>query len=353
LSEETLGQSTLAEILSQPEAWMDALLQAETVAKELRRALYDLDEVVFCGCGSAYNAALAAAPIYRQLTLGRARAVQAGDLTFFPQATLPDPPGTLLVALSRSGETTETLQGAKHAQAEGAKVLAITCNAQSQLAQMADFAVTLERAVERSVTPTRSFTAMVVACQALAGHAAQDTEFLGQLAALVPKGQQLIENYGTLGELLATEDRYERFDFAGDAHCYALACECQLTVKEATRTPSRAYRVLEYRHGPAALVDEAVHLSLLATDSGQEQEHAFLADLKEREASLLLLCESTEHPAVEIADEVVDVQSGGNEFARVVLYMPVLQLLAAHRSILMGLNPDAPDEQPNQVSAED
>ena len=337
------GQATIREITTQTEAWMEALLNVEAIAKDLRRALYDTEEVLFVGCGSAYHAALVATPLYRQVTGGRARAAQGGELCFYPQSTLPDPSTALVVAMSRSGQTTETVEACQRAKAQGAKIAAITCYAQSALASLADFPIILERAQEASVMTTRSFTAMVVACQALAGHAANDAEYLGQTAGLIPWGQAALDNYGTLGELLGLEENLEHFAFAAAAPLHGYALECQLKTREGSQLPAETVELFEHRHSRLLSADPTLHVTLLSADNAQAQEYAFLQEMKASEARVLLVCDSTDHPGAALADETMDVQSGHSEFVRGPLYMPMLQLMAAHRAVLVGYNPDAPD----------
>ena len=346
------GEATILEIMDQPDGWMEALLRVDDIAKDLRRALYDLDEVLFVGCGAAYHAALVAAPLYRHVTGGRARAAQGGELRFFEQATIPDPAATLVVAMSRSGQTTEMVEGVQRAKEEGATVVAMTCYRGSELAQLADLPVILERAQEMSVMTTASFTAMAVACQALAAHAANDGELLAALAALIPRGKAVVENYAALGELLGQEESVERFVFVGAAPLYGYALEADAKIKEGSQLPSEAVQLLEHRHKPWVSVDPTVHVTLLAADASQAPEHAFLREMREKEARLLLVCDNTEHPGVEFADETVDVQTGSSEFVRGPLYMPILQLMAAHRAILVGYDPDAPDRLVQEAAPE-
>jgi glucosamine--fructose-6-phosphate aminotransferase (isomerizing) len=112
-------------------------------------------------------------------------------------------------------------------------------------------------------------------------------------------------------------------------------------MKEMSLSVAEAYPFMEFRHGPMALVDSE-HLAVgLMSDAMGAYERSVLADLKARGARILAIGEDTANVAG-IADVRLDLASGLPERARSVLYLPLLQLLAFHRAMGRGLNPDRP-----------
>ena len=122
------GSHTYREIIGQSDAWSATLAAAEAQADDLRAWLdQPWAEVIFTGCGSTYYLSLSAAAIWQALTGNQARAVPASELWLYSASFLPQPPA-LLVAVSRSGETTETLRAVDvYRRLVGDDILAVTC----------------------------------------------------------------------------------------------------------------------------------------------------------------------------------------------------------------------------------
>lgn len=339
------GIHTLEEIMGQTAAWQVAL--EETIAKgEQIRELFDkggFREVVFTGCGSTYYLSLTAAAIFQHLTGLRAVALPASELALFPDSSLVGGEPTLLVAVSRSGETTETLWAVRaFKESWGKSVLAITCYEDSPLASEAYLSLIAREGKEESIAQTRSFTSMLVAAQALAGIAAGRGDYLEQLQALPPLGERLIAKRRGLARELGEDAGLQRFFFLGSGPRYGLACEAMLKMKEMSLSYSEAFHFMEFRHGPKSMVDETTLVVGLVSDSAREHEVAVLKEAKELGARTLALAESKKQAGFGDIDYLVCFDSGLTELARVVLYLPVLQLLAYYRAVAKGLDPDRP-----------
>ena len=165
------GSATLNEILTQHDAWAEAI----SVAQEGILALTSLwkskgvPDLVFTGCGSTYYLSLAAAALARQKGL-TACAVPGSELWLRTGTALPHPKQALLIAVSRSGETSETLRAVgAYRKAGGRSVVVVTCYPGSTLAKMGDLVFSLPKAQEESVAQTRSFASMLLACEILIG----------------------------------------------------------------------------------------------------------------------------------------------------------------------------------------
>lgn len=339
------GIHTLEEIMGQTAAWQAAL--EETIAKgeQIKELLNKggFREAIFTGCGSTYYLSLTAAAIFQHLTGLRALALPASELALFPDSSLVRGGPTLLVAVSRSGETTETLWAVRgFRESWGETVLAITCYEDSPLASEASLSLIAREGKEESIAQTRSFTAMLVAAQALAGIAAGRDDYLEQLQALPPLGERLIVERQGLARGLGEDGGLERFFFLGSGPRYGLACEAMLKMKEMSLSYSEAFHFMEFRHGPKAMVDETTLVVGLVSDPAQEHEVAVLKEANELGARTLALAESEEQTDFGDMDHLICFDSGLAELARVVLYLPVLQLLAYYKAMAKGLDPDRP-----------
>ncbi|MDI7275701.1 MAG: SIS domain-containing protein, partial [Anaerolineae bacterium] len=297
------------------------------------------DGIYFAGCGSTYYLSLAAAHLHQQLTGQRTQAFPSSEIALFPAGVYPDVRQTvLLVAVSRSGETTETLQAAEEHRRRGLPVLAITCDADSRLAGLAEAAFVAQEAWEEAVPQTRSFTSMYLAAQFMAGLVANDQAFLRAVEQLPAPGRDVFRRGADLAGELASQN-WRRAIFLGSGPYYGLACEGMLKLKEMALAWSEAYHFAEFRHGPISLVDAETLVVGMLSDTGLEAERAVLEDARRLGALTLAL---GEHPTPQEATYALALESGLPELARGVLLLLPLQLLAYERALLQGLDPQRP-----------
>lgn len=325
---------TYQEITTQTAAWADALDtmdQARAGLLELWKEGYR--QVIFTGCGSTYYLSLAAAAGFQAQTGISSRAVPGSEL-LLNSATVLTSEKTLLVAVSRSGSTTETLRAVEKFKRERPeKVVGITNYADQPLAGMADLALVIPKGQENSVAQTRSFASMYVAAVALAAIlAGQDSDFQA-MRALPAAGKRLFSQYEDFARSLGEDLSVDRFYFLGSGLRYGLACETNLKMKEMTLTHSESFHFLEFRHGPMSMVTPSAVVVGMLSDSQRAQEQKVLEEMRGLGGRIVSLGESN-------AD--VEMKSGIPEAVRGVLYLPVLQLMACYRSFAKGLSPDHP-----------
>jgi len=334
------GIHTRNEILSQPAAWAAALDMVEKARPALEPFLRsEYDQVLFTGCGSTYYLSMAAAALFQECTGRLARAVPASELLLNTGAVLARASDstrrTLLVAISRSGSTTETVRAVEQfKRQERGPVLAITNYGDQPLAALADLALVIEKGQEESVAQTRSFASMFVAATAFALLAAGSEVEYNSLRGLPEVGTQLISRYDSLARQFGENLDFDRFYFLGSGLRYGLACEVNLKMKEMTLTHSEPFHFMEFRHGPMSMVTKDAVIVGLLSEKNNSHEQTVLNEMRARGGNILSLAESG-------ASVVFD--SGIPESARGVLYLPVLQLMAFYRSLAKGLNPDRPN----------
>ena len=332
------GAKTLREIHAQPAAWRsvaDVLPDVSAVGQAFAPAP---DEVVFAGCGSSYYLALAAAAAFQRVTGIRSTAATGSEVVLFPELSLPSGRRLLLVAISRSGETSETVAAARAARTRGVRTLYLGCDALSTLARVCEHVLALPAGQEESVVMTRSFTTMLLGAQRAAGLLAGDAAYLGELAAL-PDVAADLSYVGPEVAALGADLGYDQLVYLGAGPTFGLAEEAGLKVKEMSLTSSIAYRPLEFRHGPISVVDQRTLAVVFVGDSAQEQEAALIRDLRGLGATVLAIAEK--RAGLE-ADYYVELRSGLGEYARQVLCLPPCHLLAYHRAIAKRLDPDSP-----------
>jgi glucosamine--fructose-6-phosphate aminotransferase (isomerizing) len=321
---------TYNEIKSQTEAWKQAL---DVVSGMSLPKAADYDQVIFTGCGSTYYLSLAAAALYQELTGRSARAVPGGELLLNPQNTMTNQK-TLLVAVSRSGTTTETIKAVEDFKAEKRGDVFAISNYAEVLSRLADFNLVIGKGQEESVAQTRSFASMYVAAAAFCAKMAGRDDLLKAMEKLPEIGNRLIGNYESYAKGVGENLNFDRFYFLGSGIRYGLACEANLKMKEMTLTHSEPFHTLEFRHGPMSMVNEKAVVVGLLSDANRAHEAKVLSEMKMLGGTVSALGE---------AEADVAFGSGVPESARGVLYLPVLQLMAFYRSVAKGLNPDRPE----------
>jgi len=331
------GIHTRTEIFSQPEAWADALEVVQQAAPNLLPLLsVDYRQVLFTGCGSTYYLSLAAAALFQELTGRIARAVPGGELLLNPSTVVTgiNTGDTLLVAISRSGSTTETVRAVEQFKRQKrGPVIVITNYGDQPLAGLADVPLVIEKGQEESVAQTRSFASMVVAATALAALASGDEQLLKKMEKLPDAGRKLLAVYEPVARKFGENLAYDRFYFLGSGNRYGLACEVNLKMKEMTLTHSEPFHFLEFRHGPMSMVTGSAVVVGLLSEKNFSHESAVLNEMQAKGGSIFTLAET---------GATVSFESGIPESVRGVLYLPVLQLIAFYRSLAKGLDPDCP-----------
>jgi glucosamine--fructose-6-phosphate aminotransferase (isomerizing) len=337
------GSHTWQEINSQPQTWrltLDAFLKSK---KSLESFLDHMafNQILVIGCGSTHYLAQTATSLIAQHTDFPTRAVPSSELWLFPEMVASA--GTMLVAISRSGTTTETLWALEQfREKKNGPVIVITCYPDSPLANAADFVLAAPDAQEQSVAQTRSFTCMLLLAQCLAAMLVGDEARVEQTYRLPDALEELVEQMGELPQQVGEDLDIEQIFFLGGGPLYGLANEAMLKTKEMSLTCSEAYHPLEFRHGPMSMVDEQTLVVGLMSDTGLAQEVRVLQDMQRLGARTLALVEDAEAFTVWLPDHLVQLNSGLDEWGRGPLYLPMLQRMAYHRARVKELDPDRP-----------
>ena len=321
---------TYKEIKSQTEAWAQAL---DVTRAAILPNAENYEQVIFTGCGSTYYLSLAAAALYQGLTGRAARAVPGGELLLNSQTILTNQK-VLLVAISRSGTTTETVKAVEKFKTEKHGDVLVISNYDEILSRLAYVNIVIPKGQEESVVQTRSFASMFVAATGFAARMAGRNDLLDDMSSLPEIGERLIRDFEPAVRQIGENLDFDRFYFLGSGIRYGLACETNLKMKEMTLTHSEPFHFLEFRHGPMSMVNEKAVVVGMLSEKNFSHEQAVLNEMQALGGKTVALGETN-------AD--IAFKSGIPESVRGVLYLPVLQLMAFYRSLAKGLNPDRPN----------
>jgi glucosamine--fructose-6-phosphate aminotransferase (isomerizing) len=349
------GKHTLREIRSQADSWEAALAAVDKLKPRLREMCDTAEEIVFAGCGSAYNVAHAVAPYFQSVSGKTSRAVHSSDVAINPTLFLNGSRRTLAVVVSRSGDTTESVLALRAARSIGCRTLAVTCFRRSAMAREADAVVLLDGAVEKSVVTTRSFTSMVLAGNALADVSGEGRGGAGRdLAKLPSLCRDGMERFEELGRRVSENGEIRAYAFLGTGAMYGLAREAQLKIKEMVLRPSDSYVSLDFQHGPMSNVDGGMLVTILSSGPARSYEAEVARNMKSLGGKVFAICRGGGDFAA-AADYLLDLETpprrkGPLDAARDtevgseagVLYMPVIQFMAYYSSLAVGCDPDRP-----------
>jgi glucosamine--fructose-6-phosphate aminotransferase (isomerizing) len=341
---------------------------AETIADRTARPdgvdLPELDDamlsecrrIVIVACGTSYHAGL----IGRYALEEWARVPVEMDIASEYRYRNPIVgPGDLVIGITQSGETADTLAAMRLARGNGAKVLAVTNIMGSQATRDADGVLFTRSGLEISVAATKTFTAQVAAMYLLALRMA---EVRGSLP--VERRQQLVEELKRLPHLIsemldagseAIDRVAERFQSAefflylGRSVGLPVALEGALKLKEISYTATDAYAAGEMKHGPIALLGEGTPVVVVATDSPVFEK--VVSNMQEVRARGAMVIAVGGDAAVPYADEVLRVPAADWMLQPLLAVIP-LQLLAYRIARLRGLNVDQPRNLAKTVTVE-
>jgi glucosamine--fructose-6-phosphate aminotransferase (isomerizing) len=210
----------------------------------------------------------------------------------------------------------------------------ISCYPDRPLTKQGTVNLLLPEAQETSLAQTRALSSLYLTTVALTCLWSGRRDLFDALQKLPDACTSLLDRYGEQAQCLGEDPRFSRFYFLGSGPRYGLACELSLKMKETSLSHSEPFHVMEFRHGPKAMVnDETLILSMLS--SGQDKlELAVAEEMRAMGAEVVASGESGLD---------VNFDSGLPEAVRQVLHLPFGQLLAYSHSMATGLNPDLPE----------
>ena len=334
------GQHTYKEITTQTDAWADALEAFAAVQEEMLTVwqAHKPQQIIVTGCGSTHYLSQIMAELMQQLTAVSTRAYPASELLLSANTVWLDAPNTLMIAISRSGTTTETLEAVKGFRKRNGRFLwTITCYPDSPLAEASDLVLTAAAGQEESVAQTRSFASMLLLAQMMAATlGGKETAVAQQLPAL---GQALISQTETVIASIAQRDDISRLYFLGSGPQYGIANEIMLKMTEMSLSASGAFHFMEFRHGPMSMANKNALVVGLLSAENYVHEAPVLREMGQLGAQTLALNPTNNGTD---ADWQIQLPVDLPSWLLPLLYLPPLQLLAYYRSMGKRLNPDNP-----------
>jgi glucosamine--fructose-6-phosphate aminotransferase (isomerizing) len=357
----------LKEIHEQPDA------VAETIADRLpsidRVDLSEVDlpddfiagmrRIVIVACGTSYHAGLVGRYAIEQWARVPVEMDIASEYRYRDPVVGPD---DLVIGLTQSGETADTLAAMRLARERGAKVMALTNIMGSQATRDADTILFTRAGLEIGVAATKTFTAQVAAMYLLGLWLAQVRgtlpserleALIAELKGIPSKIDHTLQSVDeAVQEIAAAEHRGRFFLYLGRNIGLPVCLEGALKMKEISYIPSDAYAAGEMKHGPIALLDESTPVVCVATDSPiLDKVLSNVAEVRARGADVIAIATEGSERVAAVTDEVLYVPPSDWVLQPILAILP-LQLLAYHVARLRGLNVDQPRNLAKTVTVE-
>jgi glucosamine--fructose-6-phosphate aminotransferase (isomerizing) len=357
----------LKEIYEQPRAITDTLrgrLDLET--GDVRLPELNLDEaaarriqrVMLVACGTSWHAAMLGRTMIERLVGVPAEVDLASEFRYRDAVVGPE---TLVVAISQSGETADTIGAVKAARLKGCPVLAITNVVGSALARESTGLLQMHAGPEIGVASTKAFSTMIVAGYLLA-------VWLGrQRGALTPEETkkrlhdlveiprlvaQTLELDGAIAELARSLSSARDFLYLGRGLQFPIALEGALKLKEISYIHAEGYAGGEMKHGPIALIaDRLPVVALVPRDASYERMLGNMEEVRAREGMLIAVAHPNDRAVTAKAEHVIEVPPAAELLAPLVTVVP-LQLLAYHVALRRGCDVDQPRNLAKSVTVE-
>ncbi len=357
----------LKEIYEQPRAAADTMrgrVQPEGGTVVLPDVQLDpevvagIQRIVLVACGTSYHAAIVGRFMIERLA-GVAAEVDLGSEFRYRDAVLG--PETLVVALSQSGETADTLGAVKSARAKGAPIIGITNVVGSALSREATGTLYTHAGPEIGVASSKTFTATLVACYLLAlwlGRrrgmllAEDGRKHIQGLLELPRLMERALEMENAVAELAREVSRHKNFLFLGRGINYPLALEGALKLKELSYVHAEGYPAGEMKHGPIALIEDGFPVIALAPrDASYDRMMSNLEEVRARDGRVIAIGHEGDRELSAKADLMLTVPPAGDLLTPMLLSIP-MQLLAYHVAVRLGRDVDQPRNLAKSVTVE-
>ncbi|MHA7841816.1 MAG: glutamine--fructose-6-phosphate transaminase (isomerizing) [Winogradskyella sp.] len=357
----------LKEIYEQPEAILDTfrgrLLSNEAVIKlagveDNMKKFLAADRIIVVACGTSWHAGLVAEYIFEDLARIPVEVEYASEFRYRnPVITEKD----IVIAISQSGETADTLAAIKLAKSKGAFVFGVCNVVGSSIARETDAGAYTHAGPEIGVASTKAFTTQITVLTLIALRLARakgtisSSEFrhhLIELETIPNKVKEALESDGYVQTISDIYKDAKNFLYLGRGYNFPVALEGALKLKEISYIHAEGYPAAEMKHGPIALIDEQMPVVVIATKKGHyEKVVSNIQEIKSRKGKIIGIVTKGDVSVRELADHVIEVPETLECLTPLLTTIP-LQLLSYHIAVMLNKNVDQPRNLAKSVTVE-
>lgn len=357
----------LKEIYEQPLAIKDtyrgrllvdaALIKMAGVEDHMKKFL-NAKRLIIVACGTSWHAGLVAEYLFENLARIPVEVEYASEFRY-RNPVIND--GDIVIAISQSGETADTLAAIKLAKSKGAFVFGVCNVVGSSIARETDAGAFTHAGPEIGVASTKAFTTQITVLTLMALRLARakgtvsSSEFrmhLHELEAIPQKIEQVLAQDAAIAEIAAVYMNAPNFLYLGRGYNFPVALEGALKLKEISYIHAEGYPAAEMKHGPIALIDANMPVVVVAT----QMEHydkivSNIQEIKARQGQIIAVVTQGDQAVRSLADHVIEVPATLDYLSPLLTTIP-LQLLSYHITCRLGLNVDQPRNLAKSVTVE-
>ena len=348
---ESLRQAITGRVTRSDHIWLEEFEGFDEILREINR-------IELIACGTAYYASLIGAAALQDWTGIPARANVGSEFRYSPP---PVDGKTLVIAVTQSGETADTIAPTRLARERGAPVIAVTNTVGSAITRESDRVLFLQAGPEIAVAASKTFvtqvTTLVVLAAAIAKvrgtmGAEQELELGAALRALPDAAARALENSAHAPDLARRYVNSRGFMFVGRGYTYPTAMEGALKLKEVSYVHAEGYAAGELKHGPISLLDAECPLVAVATRSSvYDKLISNVMEGRARDARVIAVATEGDPQIERFADDVCWVPDTHEALSPVLAIIP-LQLFAYHVAVARGTDVDQPRNLAKSVTVE-
>ncbi len=341
----------LKEIIEQPISLRNGLRLQEKYMDLITTFLDRGKEVFLVSAGTSQHSCIAGSYIFSKIARLTTYPVVSSEFVERYGSTVGI--DSIILAVSQSGETYDTLKAVDHARMRAATVLGLTNTVGSTLTRVSRAYIIQQSGPEIGVAATKTFTSQVLVLAQLAlrlakirGKLSQDEldEYEASLHKVPDWVEQVLENTNDRVKELAAKYKDDRlFLFLGRGISSATAMEGRLKVLEVTYVPSLAYPAGESKHGPISIIEKDTACVFVCPRGETHAEIiGSIMEMKARGANIISICEEGDEDIKSLSDSFIEMPKGIPELLSPIPYVVPMQLLAYEMAVLKGLDPDKP-----------
>lgn len=357
----------LKEIYEQPRAIKDTfrgrllvdqgLIKMAGIDQNLEK-FANANRIIIAACGTSWHAGLVAEYIFEDLARIPVEVEYASEFRYRnPVIGEKD----VLIAISQSGETADTLAAVKLAREKGAFVFGVCNVVGSSIARETDAGAYTHAGPEIGVASTKAFTTQITILTLLALKLAKNKgvfsesrfhEFLSEMQNIPTKVEKALESNPLVEKIAEVYQQSSNCLYLGRGYNFPVALEGALKLKEISYIHAEGYPAAEMKHGPIALIDEQMPVIVIATNKGHyEKVVSNIQEIKSRKGKIIAVVTEGDEQVKELADHVIEVPETLEALTPLLTTIP-LQLLSYHIAVMRGCNVDQPRNLAKSVTVE-
>ena len=319
--------------------------------------ILDKDHIYITACGTSWHAAQIGSYILESVLKKPVKVEYASEFRYRNKHVDAN---SLVIAISQSGETADTLSAIKKSKKYGALTLGVVNVVGSSIARETDCGIYMHAGPEIGVASTKAFTSQVLTLSLLGNYLGQklgykeSSRIVADIRKLPIAIEELLKLSDSILEISKSYSNASNFLYLGRGYQFPVALEGALKLKEISYIHAEGYPAAEMKHGPIALIDEKMPVVAIVTEKGYKKILSNIEEVKSRGGKLIIISAVDTEALRKLADDFIyldNISSFHNSLTPILTSIP-LQLLSYHIAVLKGCNVDQPRNLAKSVTVE-